>query len=711
MIENNENLTKRRKQHNPYLIPFLTLAAICCAALCIIFYLFFVINENENQKSYNQNKLHLILNDFENQLTLFKDASLRISVSSQYRPYYFERNKYNEILLLNDFKQYRYFSSLTDELFLYYGSDSIFLSNGNTTSLKSFLSDLNEEEFTALLNTIKTSPTDFRIVSAGGNVYLLYSLDISGYTSDPVPVLCCVITHNQMAERFTLISGGLHGQLTMYYNDSVIYQYGTYPIRADQPSALTSSSEDGQFTLCFLPNSSNFQISPLFPLQIFLIGLNIFIILFFTKTLADRSYRPIIDFTENYREKILPENFEESKNAFEEMNYLMDSMLKRNTSTNQLLQQKQKLLRRQVLRLLISDSQSFDQLPSFDTLSLELPGPFYYVTTISFERDNTISDETLAMIQESLEGISSLLTSEYVYAICNFTKKQVITICSISSRERQSDLTDHIYEAAKNYSQNYIIGVGNVYPDLTKVSASFLESTDSVYNQLNKQKQSLAPEAYANTTEILQIINALNACDEETAISYLNQYIDRFDDAQLSLLMQQYIFSNFLGEVTKLARTHRIELSSQSLSLVISAKNLKSFCSGAQNIISEFCEKLIRSKEQETTDQTHRIFEFLNRNFADNNLSIEMAADELGTTTESVRQAVLEKTGKQYKDYIISLRVEYAKKLLLTEPLSVNEICEKTGYNNVSHFIQLFKKMTGTTPAKYRSSSKKADTA
>ena len=228
---------------------------------------------------------------------------------------------------------------------------------------------------------------------------------------------------------------------------------------------------------------------------------------------------------------------------------------------------------------------------------------------------------------------------------------------------------------------------------------------------MNKQKQSLAPEDYANTTEILQIINALNACDEETAISYLNQYIDRFDDAQLSLLMQQYIFSNFLGEVTKLARTHRIELSSQSLSLVISAKNLKSFCSGAQNIISEFCEKLIRSKEQETTDQTHRIFEFLNRNFADNNLSIEMAADELGTTTESVRQAVLEKTGKLYKDYIISLRVEYAKKLLLTEPLSVNEICEKTGYNNVSHFIQLFKKMTGTTPTKYRSSSKKADTA
>lgn len=708
MTENNENITKRRKQHNPYLIPFLTLAVICCAILCIIFYLFFFINEKGNQKSYNKNKLELIMNDFENQLTLFEDAALRISVSPQYRPYYFERNKYNEILLLNDFKQYRYFSSITDELFLYHGSDSIFLSNGSTTSLKSFLSDLSGEEYTALLNTIENLPTDCRIFSAGENVYLLYSLDISSYTSDPVPALCCVITHNQLAERFTLISGSLHGQLTMYYNDSIIYQYGTEPVAADQPSVLSCSSEDGQFTLCFLPDSFDFQISPLFPLQLFLIGLNIFIILFFAKTLADRSYRPIKDFTDNYREKIVPEDSKDSKNAFEEMNLLMDSMLQRNSSANQLLQQKQKLLHRQVLRILISDSQSFDQLPSLDALSLELPGPFYYVTTISFERDTAVSDESLAMIQESLEDISALLNAEYVYAICNFTKKQVVTICSISAKERQTDLTDHICEVAKNYSQNCIIGVGNVYPDLTRISASFLESTDSVHNQLNERKQSPAPEAYTNTTEMLQIINALNACDEDTAISYLNQYIDHFDDAKLSLLMQQYIFSNFLGEVTKLARTYRIELSNQSLSLVISAKNLKSFCSGAQNIIYEFCEKLRRSKEQETTDQTHRIFEFLNRNFADHNLSIEMAADELGTTTEAVRQAVLEKTGKQYKDYIISLRIEYAKKLLLTEPLSVNEVCEKTGYNNVSHFIQLFKKMTGTTPAKFRSASKES---
>lgn len=708
MAENIQKTAHRKKQQNPYLMPFLALAAICCAVLCIIFYLFFTINEKENQKSYHRTKLDLIMNDFENQLTLFEDAALRISVSSQYRPYYFERNKYNEILLLNDFKQYRYFSSLTDELFLYHGSDSIFLSNGNTTPLEAFLSDLTEEEFSSLLKTINTLSTDSKLVCAGENIYLLYPLDFSGESDETIPVLCCVITHSQLTERFSLISGGLSGQLSMYYRDSLIYHYGPEITDLEHSSVLTCDSKDEQFRLCFLPDSADFQVSPLFPLQLFLIGLNIFIILFFAKTLADRSYRPIKDFTDNYREKIVPEDSEDFKDAFEEMNLLMDSMLQRNSSANQLLQQKQKLLHRQVLRILISDSQSFDQLPSLDALSLELPGPFYYVTTISFERDTAVSDESLAMIQESLEDISALLTAEYVYAICNFTKKQVVTICSISARERQTDLTDHICEAAKNFSQNCIIGVGNVYSDLARISASFLESTDSVHNQLNERKQSPAPEAYANTTEMLQIINALNACDEETAISYLNQYINHFDDAKLSLLMQQYIFSNFLGEVTKLARSYRIELSNQSLSLVISAKNLKSFCSGAQNIISEFCEKLRRSKEQETTDQTHRIFEFLNRNFADHNLSIEMAADELGTTTEAVRQAVLEKTGKQYKDYIISLRIEYAKKLLLTEPLSVNEVCEKTGYNNVSHFIQLFKKMTGTTPAKFRSASKES---
>ena len=83
-------------------------------------------------------------------------------------------------------------------------------------------------------------------------------------------------------------------------------------------------------------------------------------------------------------------------------------------------------------------------------------------------------------------------------------------------------------------------------------------------------------------------------------------------------------------------------------------------------------------------------------------MSIEKAAENMHVSTSLVREAVYQHTGKMYKDYLIYLRIEYAKELLLKEELPVAEICQRVGYGNVSYFIKLFKEMTGVTPAKYR---------
>ncbi len=54
--------------------------------------------------------------------------------------------------------------------------------------------------------------------------------------------------------------------------------------------------------------------------------------------------------------------------------------------------------------------------------------------------------------------------------------------------------------------------------------------------------------------------------------------------------------------------------------------------------------------------------------------------------------------------YITAKRLEKAKEMLLTTDLSVQEISSAIGYDNVNHFIQLFKKKTGITPGRFRKS-------
>lgn len=53
-------------------------------------------------------------------------------------------------------------------------------------------------------------------------------------------------------------------------------------------------------------------------------------------------------------------------------------------------------------------------------------------------------------------------------------------------------------------------------------------------------------------------------------------------------------------------------------------------------------------------------------------------------------------------EYINNQRIEYAKTLLKTSNKTVLEISEYVGFSNHTYFCKMFKKITGTTPHKYR---------
>ncbi|MGN1033421.1 MAG: helix-turn-helix domain-containing protein [Intestinibacter sp.] len=55
-------------------------------------------------------------------------------------------------------------------------------------------------------------------------------------------------------------------------------------------------------------------------------------------------------------------------------------------------------------------------------------------------------------------------------------------------------------------------------------------------------------------------------------------------------------------------------------------------------------------------------------------------------------------------DYLINYRINQSMKLLKGSSNSILEISESVGFNNVSHYIQIFKKKTGLTPHEYRNS-------
>jgi two-component system response regulator YesN len=83
-------------------------------------------------------------------------------------------------------------------------------------------------------------------------------------------------------------------------------------------------------------------------------------------------------------------------------------------------------------------------------------------------------------------------------------------------------------------------------------------------------------------------------------------------------------------------------------------------------------------------------------------LSLEKVASIVFLNPIYFSQLFKQKTGHGYKDYVISLRMEQAKRLLVNPELKLADIAERIGYQDVRHFTQVFRRKFEMTPTEYR---------
>jgi AraC-like DNA-binding protein len=63
------------------------------------------------------------------------------------------------------------------------------------------------------------------------------------------------------------------------------------------------------------------------------------------------------------------------------------------------------------------------------------------------------------------------------------------------------------------------------------------------------------------------------------------------------------------------------------------------------------------------------------------------------------------RTRKTYITFLNEIRIGHACRLLLTTTKAIGEICQETGFNNLSHFNEYFRRSKGISPKYYRDAS------
>ncbi|MBJ7551704.1 helix-turn-helix domain-containing protein [Marinomonas ostreistagni] len=97
----------------------------------------------------------------------------------------------------------------------------------------------------------------------------------------------------------------------------------------------------------------------------------------------------------------------------------------------------------------------------------------------------------------------------------------------------------------------------------------------------------------------------------------------------------------------------------------------------------------------------HASRDYIADNFQTSLSLSEMASQSYMSQYHFLR-AFKESYGETPNEFLIRLRVEQAKNMLITENFSVSEVCEKVGYTSLGSFSSLFLKQTGMAPTLYR---------
>jgi len=101
---------------------------------------------------------------------------------------------------------------------------------------------------------------------------------------------------------------------------------------------------------------------------------------------------------------------------------------------------------------------------------------------------------------------------------------------------------------------------------------------------------------------------------------------------------------------------------------------------------------------------------YINSHFQDD-ISAEMLAERANMSYGNFSRSFSKATKRSFRDYLNEIRTNHAEQLIINTNLPITDIAAQSGYQNVTHFITMYKRIKGITPLAQRKAAKAAGIA
>lgn len=111
--------------------------------------------------------------------------------------------------------------------------------------------------------------------------------------------------------------------------------------------------------------------------------------------------------------------------------------------------------------------------------------------------------------------------------------------------------------------------------------------------------------------------------------------------------------------------------------------------------------KKAKESSLDSSDKIQQMLDWIQMHYR-TYITAEDIAKQFHFNTAYLRRLFKDRVGVSIMQYLKTLRLEYAKTLLLTSSMKISEVCDKSGYRSMPTFIADFKEKFGYAPLAFR---------
>jgi len=332
------------------------------------------------------------------------------------------------------------------------------------------------------------------------------------------------------------------------------------------------------------------------------------------------------------------------------------------------------------------------------------------------EETEDLDDLLLTLLRTTLELYAD---GRYSFS-CTGRLHDLCAILSLSEKPRSCDeiisLINRVLLTVENsYGVHIVAGISEIVEDPKSLPAAFQNNYNLFHFSriLGSHASIITQEDFSSDMKLLlndnylqqisMLINALlsKKCDiVPQLIRTISDHTITNDVNNLDLTVSRLSgISNLLSEAV--ISSH---LPAKEANRLLKALYHVSSMPELVSLALDFSRQMEAQASADKQDPVQVACAFIEQHYADPDLSVPQVCEAAGLSVQQLSRLFRQQLDITIMEYITTLRIDQAKKLLLETDLTATVIANRAGYNNLLTFSRNFKKNVGTTPGDFRAS-------